>query len=67
MAINRKKVGETVSYKGHKITVRYLGPDLLCYVGETELPNFYTGAEAARKAGMRHIDHIEKEKLHATA
>ena len=59
--LERKQVGTTLKYKGHEIVVRYLGPDLLVYVDGSELSPFYEHAEAARSAGMRHVDLIEEE------
>lgn len=61
MALERKLM-DTSTYRGHKIEIRYLGPDLLCYVDGSELSPFYESVEDARKGGMRHIDHIENEK-----
>lgn len=60
--IERKLIGEPITYKGHRIEVRYMGPDLLCYVDGQEVGHFYTTADGARLAGQRHIDHLEKEK-----
>lgn len=62
MAFERPMIGEPTPYNGHIITVRYCGPDLLCYVDGSELNGFYVDIEAARKAGMRHCDHIDKER-----
>lgn len=61
MGIKRKKVGKTEHYKGHEIEARYMGPDLLCCVDGQEVGHFYLTAEAARAAGRRHIDQVEKE------
>jgi hypothetical protein len=56
MTIKRKRVGDVVNYRGHEIEVRFLGPDLLCYVDGSELSPFYETLDNARKAGERHID-----------
>jgi hypothetical protein len=66
MSVERKLVGLPSQYKGHKIETRHMGPDLLCYVDGTEMPNFYLNAEAVRKGGMRYIDQIEAEKEKAS-
>lgn len=60
--IKRKKVGPTEKYCGHEIEARFLGPDLLCYVDGQEVGNFYLTAEAARAAGRRYVDNIEKAR-----
>jgi hypothetical protein len=62
MAVERKQVGETLHYRGHEIVARFLGPDLLCYVDGSELSPFYEDTNAAQKAGMRHVDQIERER-----
>jgi len=60
--IQRPTIGEPVEYRGKKIEVRHMGPDLLAYVDGEELPNFYVDADSARAAGRRYIDQILKEK-----
>ena len=61
--VERKQIGDTLNYRGHEIVARFLGPDLLCYVDGSELAPFYADLNAAQKAGMRHVDLIEKEKV----
>ena len=60
MAYHRKVISET-TYRDHRITVRFCGPDLTCEVNGKELGPFYLDAEHARKAGMRHIDQVIAE------
>lgn len=60
MSFERKQVGETETYKGHEIKVRYIGPDLLGEVDGLEMPNFYLNAEAARNACKNYIDETIK-------
>lgn len=62
MSFQRKAVGEPLNYRGHVIQARYMGPDLLCYVDDSELGAFYETVEKAHQAGMKYVDHIEKEK-----
>lgn len=62
MPLNRKSIGGPVQYKGHTIQPKYIGPDLICEVDGQEIANFYLDAEAARNAGKRYVDQIEKEK-----
>lgn len=62
MSVQRKQIGEPETYRGHLITVHYMGPDLLVRVDDAELPSFYIDAEAARKAGRRHADALDKAK-----
>ena len=57
----RPVVGDPFEYKGRTIVIRHLGPDLLCEVDGSELGGFYRGAEAARAAGIRHVEHLIKE------
>lgn len=59
--IERKLIGEPEQYHGRTITVRRMGPDLLAYVDDVELPNFYLTAEAARIGGRKYIDQRRKE------
>ena len=59
--LTRKQIGKALSYKGHKIVVRHLGPDLLCYVDNVELNAFYETTENARNAGKRYVDQVENE------
>lgn len=58
----RKQIGKTENYRGHEIIVRYLGPDLLCYVDGIELNAFYETSTNARKAGRTYVDQVENEK-----
>lgn len=60
--MKRDQIGETLNHKGSKVTVHHVGPDVIAAVDGKELPNFYLNAEAARKAGMKYIDEIQKEK-----
>lgn len=64
--IERKSIGEPEHYKGKKIVVNFMGPDVLCSVNNTELPNFYINPEAARAAGKRYVDLLEKHKKKAS-
>lgn len=57
--VNRKQIGDTMEYGGHRIVARHLGPDLLCEVDGVELPNFYENVNAVRIAGEKYIDQIE--------
>ena len=58
----RKQIGPTLNYKDHKIEARFCGPDCLCYVNGNDLGSFHLTADAARNAGMRYVDQVEKEK-----
>lgn len=60
MAIERKIVGES-EYRGSKITVRRMGPDLLGYVDGVELSGFFINTAAAIAGGERYIDQQIKE------
>lgn len=60
MAIERKQIGPTETYREHTITVHYMGPDLIVRVDGKDMPAFYVDAEAARAGGRRHIDEIHK-------
>lgn len=62
MAIARQQVGQPQEYKGRTILLRYAGPDLLCYVDNDELPNFYESMDAGYKAGRKYIDQQEAER-----
>ena len=62
MSLVRPPVGEPETYKGHTLQARFLGPDLLGYVDDVELPNFYASAAAARDAGRRYVDDQIKER-----
>ena len=62
MAIERQQVGQPHKYKGRTITLRYAGPDLLCYVDGAEMPNFYESITAGHKAGERYVDQQEREQ-----
>lgn len=61
MAVERKIVGEPLQYKGHKIEARYMGPDLLCYVDNQNIGQFYLNVEAVKTAGKRYVDELTKE------
>jgi hypothetical protein len=64
MAFSRKIVATDV-YEGRRITVRYMGPDLLCEVEGIELAGFYLNTEGAYGAAHRYIDaEIKEEKRH---
>ncbi len=54
--IERKQVGATEDYRGYTLSVRYMGPDLLAYVGVIELSGFYLNREAALAAARRYVD-----------
>lgn len=62
MSVNRKPIGDPLLYKGHTIQPYHMGPDLICKVDGQELSSFYIDAKSAFNAGMKHVDHIEKEK-----
>jgi len=65
MALERKVIGDPISYLGSQIVARFVGPDLLSEVDGTELGGFYMDLEAARAAGKRHIDAQIKAKSDA--
>lgn len=50
-------------YRGYQIHVKYMGPDLLAYVGEEELPGFYLDSQAALAAGKRYVDDKIREEI----
>lgn len=56
MSLTRKLIAETI-YQNHRIEARYMGPDLLAYVNDIELANFYVNTQAAFEAGRRHVDY----------
>lgn len=60
--MKRKSVGKAEVYHGHRIQPAFMGPDLVCYVDDTELPNFYLDAEAARRAGRQYVDEKRREQ-----
>ena len=63
MTLIRKQVGNTLKYLRRSIIVRFMGPDLLCYVDDVELAGFYLTVAAAQKAGKEYVDHaIESAK-----
>jgi hypothetical protein len=57
-----RKLVHTEVYKTRTITVRHMGPDLLSYVGDIELPNFYWDTQAAVSAGKRYINEEIRER-----
>jgi hypothetical protein len=59
--IQRNTVGQPLEYKGSTILVTLAGPDLLCYVDGTELPNFFLSVKGAHTAGKRYVDEKLKE------
>ena len=63
----RQSVGAPELYRGSLISVRFMGPDFLCYVGDIEMSGFYISPGAAVAAGQRYInDEIDaKEKSQA--
>jgi hypothetical protein len=67
MTLTRQLVGVPELYRGSLISVRFLGPDFLCYVGDIEMSGFYISPAAAAAAGQRYInDEIDaKEKSQA--
>lgn len=64
MTVMRQTVGVPELYRGSLISVRFMGPDFLCYVGDIEMSGFYVSPAAAVSAGQRYInDEIDaKEK-----
>lgn len=67
MAVKREVVGDPYMYRGRLVSARYMGPDLLAFVNDVELPHFYDGLEAVRSAGRRWIDAEEKDRKEARA
>lgn len=65
--MKRAPVGKPLEYRGHTIQPAHMGPDLICYVDGSELPHFYLNAEAARIAGRRYVDQLEKEAKRTTS
>lgn len=64
--IERKLIGEPFAYRGHTITARFMGPDLLGYLDEEELSGFYLDTAAVHGAGVKHVDaKIKAEKEEA--
>ncbi len=59
--VQRKLLLET-RYKGHEIEVRRMGPDLLAYVDNVELPGFYIDTQAAVRGCTQYINQIIKEQ-----
>jgi hypothetical protein len=47
MSLQRRQVGETETYHGRRLVVRFCGPDLLSYVDDIELSDFYLNVEVA--------------------
>lgn len=58
--MKRKHVGDPESYKGYRIQPAHVGPDLICYVNGSEIPNFFIDAESARAGGRRYVDDVVK-------
>ena len=67
MALERKIVGKPEKYRGRTITIRYMGPDLLCEVDGIELSGFFVDVEAARSGGQRYVDAEIKAEEEAAA
>lgn len=67
MSLIRKVVSKPEEYRGRTITIRHMGPDLLCEVDGIELSGFFIDTEAARAGGQRHIDAEIKAKEEAAA
>lgn len=63
----RPQIGKTLRYRNSLIRIFHIGPDLISEVDNIELPNFYIDAEAARRAGKRHIDDMWKALDQAAA
>lgn len=61
MTLHRQAVGDPVTYRGHTIQARFMGPDLLSFVDGQEMPGFYVDRQAALKGGERHVDELVKE------
>lgn len=51
-----RKLVRTETYREHRLEVRHLGPDLLCYVDGEDLNSFYINANAAIAGGQRYVD-----------
>ena len=62
MGVSGKPIGDPYPYKGHMIEVTAYAVDFLCYVDGQQVGDFWTSADAAQKAGKRHVDLVEKEK-----
>lgn len=62
MVVKRPIVGDPYLYRGRTVSARYLGPDLIAYVNDVELPHFYLDIEAVRGAGRRWVDAEEDER-----
>ena len=60
MSIQRQQIGADQYVRGHLVQLRYLGPDLLCYVDNTELNAFYETVPAAMAGAERYIDLMER-------
>lgn len=58
--VERKQVGQPEQYKGHTITVHFMGPDLLCRVDGQDVGGFWITSHHAIQGGKRHIDEILK-------
>lgn len=56
MSIERKVIGEPRKYRGRTITVRHMGPDLLCEIDSIELSGFFIDVKSAVAGGERYID-----------
>lgn len=67
MTFERKAIGEPYSYKGRKIVLRIVQPDLLCEVDGRQVGSFWLDWESGLAAGKRHIDDEEKAAAEAAA
>lgn len=62
MSVERKPVGDPEPYHGWRLQARFMGPDLLSYVDDLEMPNFYIDVASALAGGRRYVDAQLKEE-----
>lgn len=61
-AIAGKQLGSTTSYRGHTIAISYYGPDLLAYVDEQQVGDFWVDVASAERGAKAYIDRVEDQK-----
>ena len=63
MTVQRQQVGDAETYRGHQITIEFVGPDMIGRVDGKEFTGaFFMKAGYARDACKRHIDALMSEE-----
>lgn len=61
MAVAGKPLGRPIKYKDREVLVTFYGPDLLVYVDEQQVGDFWIDVASADAGARRHIDLQERE------